>query len=614
MLQNKVIFWILLLFVVTLPLLSPERNILTRQSLSPVLWMRLAALILLGLWIVSALISRKVSTRLSFFLTLILVFFLVGILANSLGGVSHTDIFGDSKAAFRGILFSLCLFLLILTAYNFATGQKLSKLITGIALSASLASGLGILQYFGIAPYFSQSTRVYSTLINPLELAGFLILVIPVLIVNFFYKTEESSLFALALRTIPILLAALCLLLTFSRSGIIALLISLALFLLGYSARQVTKLIPIAGIVLLLYAIVLLVPVKTQEVKSGFLLPSDTLTTSPSLASRLATWRIGMKMFAKKPIFGWGEADLGNQFRMQEDILFTREAGSDFTPFDLHNRFITTLVANGVLGLAIFIIILSHLFYSNRSLIWQSEHKKRNEVDEYRRGLFFGVLALLLHWQLAPAWVVTEVLFWIFLSILHATQEREQKVIDFEFKTVPQTVTTAFSIILVTAFTAAVLWGAYSAHRTLKAEYLATRGIDMATRTDYDQGAKRVKQAIALNPQEADYYGRLGYVFAVQGRVRQSEKPLQESIVAYKKAISINPEDPFRYERIALVCQSLNDLTKGKYLDELFKWTKLAVSKNPSSLGLNQLLAKLYLAKGEERKARTMLEKIQTAK
>lgn len=616
---------VLLLFIFIVPLASPERNLLIRQALTPVLLMRLTVLMILGLWLLRVFVERKIAVNVSVFLILFLAFTVVGVVANSIGGISHICFFGDSKAAFRGISFSLCTFVLVVAAYNYATEYDLKKLVNCLTCSVSLVSLLGILQYFGLAPLFFQSGRVYSTLINPLELAGFIVLTLPLLITDFLWKTEGIMVGAtrktlstpsLALASIPIILAVVCMLLTFSRSGIAVMLLMLALFLIGYSVKKAIRLLPVVGIALLIYSVILVVPVKTHKTSAAFISPNDTLGgTTSSLTSRLSTWRVGLKMITAKPVLGWGDADLANQFRTQADLQYARELGSDFAPFDLHNRFVTVTAASGIVGLVLFLLILGTLAWKNRVLLITTSGRSKPEVREvlsdYRRALFFGILGLLLHWQLAPSWVATEVLFWVFVACLFGMEEKEAKKISLELKVGSERLAVVWAGILAVTMIGALIWEGGACLKVLKAEYQGTVGIDLASRKRYKEGIEKEKDAIKKNRWEADYYGRLGYIYYEQGKTKEQKSSLWKSIVAYKKAIALNPEDPFRYERLVSVYELLNDKENGRYEDELLQWTEIAVKKNPSSIYLGRLLIKLYFAEGKKEEAYTLLKKMQ---
>lgn len=619
---SKIVFWIFLLFAIALPLISTERNILFRQTLAPVLLMRLMVLLLLFSSLAIVLIRKQVSIKISPFLLVFAVYISVQVFADLQTGFSHIALFGDNKAVFWSVLFSVCLFIIVLAGYNLVSRERLNQFARGIAISAGLVSFLGILQYLGLAPFLFQSERVYSTLINPLELAGFQVLVLPVLLTGAICLNEEMEkkravLFWVIWYPISIIFTGTCLFMTSSRSAILAALISLTIPLVGYSRKQLTKLAPIGAAILIICVAITLVPIRPLTTAKGFTQPEDALEViSPSMQSRLATWRIGLKMFSSKPILGWGSANLANQFRTQEDLHFTKKAGSDFNPFDMHNRFINILVVNGIIGLILFLLIIGQLFYSERFLLLplgrKSKEDDNNIIEGYRKGLIFGVLALLIHWQVAPSWVVTEILFWIFIGIIFGTTEGKQKKIELVFGEVHEKLTEAFSVVfVVTMAFFGITWGIYTALITLQAEYLATVGIELASKGNYDAGIRNCRKAIELNSYEAGYYGRVGYILSAEGESKKSEKILEESVSVYKKAISMNPGDPFRYERIVSVCQKLNNLNQKKWEKELIRWAEVAEDKNPSSLYIKNVLKEVYSSKGEKEKAERIEEEIE---
>gem|GEM_PF-6418765 len=621
---GKIAFWIFLSFVIALPLVGPERNVLLRQALAPALLMRLMALVLLLLSIAVVLLRKQLLFKTSPFLLVFTGYISVQIFANLQDGFSHIALFGDNKAAFRSVLFSVCLFIIVVAAYNVVSRKQLDQFARGIAASVGLVSFLGILQHLGLSPFLFQSERVYSTMINPLELAGFQVLVLPILVTGALYLNEEieqkkATLFWIIWYPISIILTATCLFLTSSRSAILAALITLIILLFGYSRKQVFKLAPIGAAILIICAAITLVPIKPLSTAKGFAQPEDVLEImSPSTQSRLATWRIGLKMFSSKPILGWGSAELANHFRAQEDLRFTREAGSDFNPFDMHSRLLNILVVNGIIGLILFLIIIGQLFYSERFLLLPWGRKPENDdnyiIEGCRKGLVFGILALLIHWQVAPSWVVTEAFFWIFIAIVFGTSEGKQKQIEFGFGEINNrivgTSTAVFAVIVVFVIARAT----YIAGTALQAECLATAGIELASKGDYDEGIKYCRKATDLNPYEAGYYGRSGYILSAWGESEKSEKLLEESLSLYKEAISMNTGDPFRYERIVGVYQRLSNLNRSKWENELIEWAEIAEGKNPSSIHIKNVLREAHISVGEKEKTKRLEEELEQNK
>jgi len=78
----------------------------------------------------------------------------------------------------------------------------------------------------------------------------------------------------------------------------------------------------------------------------------------------------------------------------------------------------------------------------------------------------------------------------------------------------------------------------------------------------------------------------------------------------YKKAICMDPDDPFRYERIVSVYKRLSNLNKKKWVNELIKWAEIAEDKNPSSMYIKNVLKEAYISKGEKEKAERVEEEM----
>ena len=115
---------------------------------------------------------------------------------------------------------------------------------------------------------------------------------------------------------------------------------------------------------------------------------------------------------------------------------------------------------------------------------------------------------------------------------------------------------------------------------------------------NYEQAIAEARRAVALDPNYAEGYARLGAILLMAGRP-------QEGIALVKKAMGINPHYPFIY----LFWLGQAHYFMGQY-DEALAWLKRSVTRNPNHLATRQWLAPTYFALGRHEEARAEVAEI----
>ncbi len=89
-------------------------------------------------------------------------------------------------------------------------------------------------------------------------------------------------------------------------------------------------------------------------------------------APRLMAWRIGLKAFADKPIFGWGSENFHAGFNTHYDPRLLRYGFGEIGFDKPHNAFVQSLAETGVVGFALYIFLFGFLAWRSRREPWLS--------------------------------------------------------------------------------------------------------------------------------------------------------------------------------------------------------------------------------------------------
>jgi len=190
--------------------------------------------------------------------------------------------------------------------------------------------------------------RAYGTFQHPNILAGYLVTGIFLALYRIFQKEY------IAYPIVALLLAGL--ILTFSRSAILALIVGVLVLVSIKNIKMSFKYILLGGSLLILFIVIFDLE---QTILSKFL-----FTDSASFNDRVFYFSIAKKMFYAHP-FGVG---LGNFTLMMPDFTSLKLAPWDFQP--VHNIYMLLSNEIGIAGLTAFVLLLVfftiHLFFSQR--------------------------------------------------------------------------------------------------------------------------------------------------------------------------------------------------------------------------------------------------------
>lgn len=237
------------------------------------------------------------------------------------------------------------------------------------------------LEYLGWDPHYY---RVFTTLLDP-NFAG-IVFVLALILGVFLWKKHRSD---MILGSLFVILAALVL--TFSRSSMLALASVVAVYGLRSRHKRKVFLLLIAGIIAFVF-----VP------KPG----GDTLRVfrSDSTISRIENWQYGLELFYESPVFGHGF----NTLRLLDTSIQSENGYFSHGASGIDNGFIMILATTGIVGMMAFL----HIIYRVYRMAFSSQ-KVRYERDV----LVYSAIAVGVHSLFLPSFLYPWVMLWMWALV-----------------------------------------------------------------------------------------------------------------------------------------------------------------------------------------------------
>jgi len=495
-----------------------------------------------------------------------------------------------------GICTILCyvifFFLIIL---NLNTPRQFERLIT-IALLASLPVALyGVLQHSGIDPLFpgkDYSSRVISTIGNPIFLGAYLIMVIPLAFGRLLTSLHallggshsspscrSTHLEVIGYASLLVLQLA-CLLYTKSRGPWFGLLGGGLLFAVLIALRyRLRKLLLIALVVIVALVALLLAlnlpnaPLEpfTESPYLSRLVFSDNLTgVTGTEWVRLFIWQGTLELIKSGPNIGFTPDPL-RPLRLligygpdTMEVVFpqvyppglahveSREAMADRA----HNELLDLVVTTGVLGLLAFLLLMGSFFYYGISLLRRTRDFK---VQITLIALLSAMFAHLVEAQFGLLLPSADSLLWLYLalvSVMHVTEDAtaEPDSIDLSGSTPVEAsadnANRLRSIISLLVVCVIPFFASFSNINFLLADVYLHQGIRFKNARQYTKSIAAYDRAIQVFPVEPRLYQhKASAYYELAQSISDDElevrsQLLQAGIDALAKALELQPLDP----------------------------------------------------------------------
>lgn len=373
----------------------------------------------------------------------------------------------------------------------------------------------------------TMANKVFANFARANSLAGFLALIIPLLIGLLLAEEKEVLKFWLALALLVNLVAFF---LTFSRGGFLSL--SFALMLMAFFSvwqRQQLKSQKLAP-KLLIIAILLGFIFLTYNF--GFFSHFRLASILTSTVSRLELWQAALKMIARRPFFGFGLGSFGTALPpFQISSVYSLYA---------HNSYLQLAAEGGVITLVLLVFTFAlFLREGYQKLVVSGRQEKQLRV-----GLLASLTTFILHNIVDFTWYVPGValLFW-FLAGLAVSSPTTQAEGDLVIKANNTALSwqrqLAFVLLI---FAVLPLAFAYIGTSFQVQAELKLRGFS------YREAARLAKLAVKFFPYNAEAYDTLAKAYV---QPIKPQKQIQQAIAAERKAIKLRPTWPHYYTRLA---------------------------------------------------------------
>jgi len=405
---------------------------------------RIITEIIFGLWLILIVFDKDYRPRKDFWknkIVLSLTLFTLFVFLSALFGVNFYRSFWSNYERMEGVLAYLHLFALFLVATSVMGNLKNEifwKILFNISLGVSIIVGIyGLLQLSGKLEIHQGSTRLDATLGNASYLAIYAAFHFFIALFLFFKTKKWYRWFypPVALLNIFILYF------TATRGTILGVLgaIILAFFLgafLGESKK--IKIYSLSFLLLIIFAVFGFFLLKN----SSFVQKSPVLSRFSSISfsetttqSRLIIWKMSLKGFKERPIFGWGPENYNLVFNKYYDPrLWRQEPWFDRA----HNVFLDKLTQNGIFGLLSYLCIF---FFSIYYLWFPSKNRKfsKGEAIIFTSLLFayffhnifvFDNIISLILFYFVIAYLTVRVFFWERRGIEENTKNDKKRNID----------------------------------------------------------------------------------------------------------------------------------------------------------------------------------------
>lgn len=315
------------------------------------------------------------------FVSISYAIFIGAMFISAVFGVDFATSFWSNFERMEGLVTHLHLLtLFFILAGTFRTKKEWFTLF-GVSIAASLMVAFyGLLERTGEIISVADSTRIISTLGNPLYVAAYLSFH---MFLGAYLWLQTKSKFLKWMLAVIIMFELGVFFLTEARGAFVGMLAGLGSIsvLSFFATKGIQKKITLGGILI----IILLTPVLLNVFKhSSFIQNNDTLSRFASISlqageARFNIWGMALESFKERPILGWGIGNFDVPFaKHYNPNMFGQEPWFD----RVHNMPLEWLVTGGLVTFLAYLTFLG-------SLVWALERAVRNSIMSAQSAFIF---------------------------------------------------------------------------------------------------------------------------------------------------------------------------------------------------------------------------------
>ncbi|MFH1037617.1 MAG: O-antigen ligase family protein [PVC group bacterium] len=290
---------------------------------------------------------------------------------------------------------------------SLSSGRNRRAALVVLVIGAGL-SALAGLYLFSRGVYFPETPRrIWLSFMHPNSSGSALLLLIPPAVS---LATARVPARLRAASGLAALLLSAAMILTFSRTAWISLLIALAVLALYRRGRFYY----LAALVLLASLLILGVNVGPQSYFKERLKSFTAFTTDPNIEKRLIYWDGVRRMIALRPVLGYGPGYRVFMASYEKDF---QTVETDEQPIHAHNMYLSLGAAAGLAGASAFLWLLAAAFY----LLLSGERTREDPFEQaVQRGMTAGLAGFLIGGLADNPFFSFRVMliFWLFLALI----------------------------------------------------------------------------------------------------------------------------------------------------------------------------------------------------
>ena len=318
-----------------------------------------------------------------------------------------------SRADYLAELAKYPVYMLIIFIPRLLNGKReLDKLLFFAAVSGTVSSIYGLIQYAGFDFVPWTQHKLQSTMGNPNNLAHYLILVTPLTV---YFALSPGSMIKKTVFWLFTSINALCLYLTYSRGGWLGFTAG-AVFLIIYFLRKKLTKKNIAAGALTVILLVALLPVLSGTVRSIFNI------REPSNYIRLLMWKGSADMLRDNPFLGAGFGNFRLNYFKYKTSAEELVAGRHQVAEKAHNDYMQFAAEGGLPALSSFLLLGVFCLKRAFGLL------RRCRSDYLTAAVLAGLLSTFVHvlFDYNLRMTVPASVFWLFAGIVMLGPEEKK--------------------------------------------------------------------------------------------------------------------------------------------------------------------------------------------
>jgi tetratricopeptide (TPR) repeat protein len=524
-------------------------------------------------------------------------------------------------------LYMYCLLFFITTNFIHSKEQILRVMYTVIVAGVCMAV-YGVIQRMGLDPYAWGGVvtwqRIIGTIGQPNFLAAYVDMAFIIglsLLLNLkdIRQSKESQwitlydVFLRAALIISLLLIYICVLYTQSRGGFIGLFVGVPLFF-AFANRNlaIDKWKELLVLFLLIAGITVITSlnpetspfgrVVNEAAKTGEMSASETTVLSYNATlSRFETWKSAYRIIADRPFFGIGQEVLKMVFPRYETNKFRFYEGFHVKQDRCHNEVCDMSVTRGVIGLAVYLWVLSTFFYLGIKII-------RGDFDPelklFTAGYMGAATAYLVQNQFSFGVVAITTLLWIMMGLtasIYVKPQRAETNKNVDLSNMPWLL---LAVVLILA-----LFMTYLSVVQFRADMHFKNGSTLTDMRRFDDSIREFETSLRISPYEGGTWTHYGLAVLNIALTTRDINYINKALGVFDIATKVDPYNADNFFIIGKI--NFNELhpNDAASLNKIIEIEKNAIKIDPLYAEAFQIIGAIYEKEGKYKDAAQMYEK-----